>query len=178
MARESYEFRGHNFFVRTAAMGLQHAFSFSISLRLPTNSYWTAYFLWLEQASASTQQYLDAHGKRQMIARGHQSVATVENLEGGMTPKDLLDFESSASLTYSRAKGVRISHIVVHALGKSRDTNRVMRFHMMEESPSPEDGRIELSGSAGRFRPGGRDQLLHRGGPLASSPEFWRSTFV
>ena len=175
MASEIYEFRGHNFFARTASMGLQHAFTFSISLRVPAGSYWTAYFIWIEQTGASVVKYLDLQGQRQILARGQQSVATIESLEGGMTPKDLLDFESSASLRYSRQKGLRPSNIVVRARGK---ISRVMRFHMMEESPSPDDAQVEFSGSVGLFRPQGRDQFLQRAGPIASSPQFWRSNFT
>jgi hypothetical protein len=81
---DTYELIGHNFWARHTDIALVHGLAFSISLRLPTNSYWVAYYIWLEKGSGWQTQNMDLHSvTTDIIARGINAPRTYRVFPGG-----------------------------------------------------------------------------------------------
>jgi hypothetical protein len=167
---DTYELVGHNFWMKGSALAMQHGFTFSISLRQPSGSYWVAYYLWLENGTPSQLKTLE-HSKLSIIARGRQAAPNYVTFPGGMFPKDILDYDPSrANLRYRQMKGAKVVKLMLMAHGK---TARTLRFDMLEETPAAEDVAIVMEGMVANYNKGTKkdpQQVLQPGGPWTRPP--------
>jgi hypothetical protein len=165
---DTYELVGHNFWVKGSALAMQHGLTFSISLRLPSGSYWVAYYIWLENGTPSQLKTLE-HGKLSIIARAAQAVPRYQTFPGGMFPKDILDYDPSrGSLRYGRMKGTKAVRLMLIAQGKRA---RTLHFDMLEEASAAEDVQIVMEGMVANYgRKEAEQQVLQHGGPWTRPP--------
>src|SRR5262245_23312345 len=68
MSQQRYEVRGLKFISQTNSMAVSHRFTFAISLRLPSSSYWVAHYLFLDDAGYSGNVSLK--DPRKVVAKG------------------------------------------------------------------------------------------------------------
>jgi hypothetical protein len=177
MSTDAYELRGHNFVSRSTTMAMQHLFTFSVSFRLPPPSrrYWVAFYYWLEGVGAGGKTNLALHsGAQTVIARGTNLVPMILDVPGGMTPKDVLDYESKGALDYFRRKNDKIVLIKLTTRGPKSQT---LRFNMLEQTAAPEDEHLVMEGHVALWlQPGDRQETLQNQGGQPAPGDLWRAT--
>jgi hypothetical protein len=142
MAKQIFEVRGLRFFVRTSSMAMAHACTFSIALRLPSRTYWIAYFKWQEGADP----YHDRHvyGDATTVATGAGMLPSILPLDDEVYPKDVIKDASRATLTYVRENNSKITRIILDGAGATRP--RTLRFNMVEPTAATQTERNQFTG--------------------------------
>ena len=169
MKKDAYEVRGLKFAVRTTDIELVHLCTFSISLRLPTNSYWVAYFKW-QSGSGDISAKMREFGQDKTVATGAGVLPSVIMAEAGGTPHDLIELglheSHNATLHYRRTKEETLSFIKIEFDGR---IHRTLKFHLAELSKPSADETTAMRGVVGLWSVDGRQQSIKRH-PNASPP--------
>jgi len=147
MSKDLYEIRGLKFLSRSSAVAMDHMCTFAISLRLPSGSYWVAYYKWQENTGAGDN--LTAVGDVKVIATGARAVPSLVYFDGGMVPKDLLEYESTGTLEYIREKHNQFVWVKITATGQK---HQVLRFRLVEPSAPTASEHLTWKGRIGLWR--------------------------
>jgi hypothetical protein len=171
MSKDTYEVRGLQFLVEKTDYAITHLFTFAISLRLPSGSYWVAYYSFME--GNSHRNFLAAVGESKVIARGTNVLPSLIQLEAGMSPKEVLDYDSTGRLKYIIYPHDKFVTIELTSLGKKKQQTLDFRLVGPALSGSNVAERFVYNGKIGlwELKRGGeeRQQVLQRT-PLSYNP--------
>ena len=168
MAKDTYEVRGIKYVTSAGQLAMSHMCTFSISLRLPTRKYWVAYFKWQSGSSRAQHKHVSQSGKPTAIATGANVSPSHLMVEAGMFPKDVLDYDSSGTLHYTRYKGSKVVPITIDVMGSSKRVT--LRFNMAESAPASLDEELVMQGKVGLWLQKNDEWQTLQSSPNAAPP--------
>ena len=169
-----FEVRGLKFYSRSDPLAIDFMCTFSISLRVPSGKYWVAYYKWQQSgATGATHTHLMQSGNMTLIATGANVTPSFLVVDEAM-PKEVLEDDSNAKLSYSRVKDGAIVFINI-AVGSRKPVN--IHFNMHEPKPASAAETLAWEGKIGiwlqkpdRYQPPGEHTQTLQPHPNAVPP--------